>query len=305
MKSYLLSGLIFAFTTSNSMEQPRRPILYREPKSLKEIAYAKNVENLKTMDEFNTLIAVIPADLHCDLVKKIIHNRNFTREQILELINKYCNKNILLKAYTYYSRITPENREISISILRTLKAAAQLNHNAPAFSLILEFISVATAPDLQLSLIKSLMGGNRIELLNLLLSLGEQPTLEDLNYAIRHANNNAIQLLINAKVPLHNPQLSLTEQPLYNAFINLNETVINTLINNGVPVVNTYAVKEANKKETIPNYLRRMIDNWHQTHAWTYPGKTMQQMEEHFNTLTKLLNEYAPVAKDLSQRRSI
>lgn len=277
------------------MEKPPRPILYRQPKSLKEISYKKNVENIKSVAEFNKLIAIVPTDLRCDLVKKTIHNKNFNSEQVLELINKYCNKNILLKAYTYYSRITPENREKSISILRNLKLAAELNHDIPAFNMILEFITLATEPDLNLSPIRTLMSGNRIEFLAILLSLGEQPTLEDMNYAINRGNNNVLQLLINSGVPLHNPQLALIEQPLYLAFTTLNEALVNTLINNGVSLENTYIVQETNTKETIPNFLRRMIDNWHQTHSWNYPGKSMQQMEEHFNALTNLLNKYASI----------
>lgn len=289
-KSTIITLFIYSFI--HTMEKPPQPITYRQPKTLAEIATLKSVENIKSIQEFTKIIAVTPKDLHCDLVKKLIHNKKFTREQVIELINTYCNKDPLLKAYTYFSRITPENREKSIMSMRGLLTAAQFQRNQNAISLIREFITLAQIPEVNLSPIRVLINTNRIELIEPLLSLGERPTLEDLGYAIILGNTRVLQLLLNANPPLHDPKLRLTEQPLYLAFEHLNENMINTLLQNGVSLDTLYPVPNINQKQTIAVYLRNMINQWN--YSWVFPGKTMQQTQEYFESLKKLLNKFAP-----------
>lgn len=293
--------LMAIFGSVITMEQPPAKILYKQPKSLKELAYSKSVKNIRSVAEFNKLIAATPADLHCDLVKNIIHNKNLTQEEVIQLINKYCPANPLLKAYTYFIRITPANRNKNIMIMRRLKQVALFQEDHDSAQLITEFITLALTPESNFTLLKVLINKNDVNQIKQVLSLGEQPTVQDLSYAIALNRNEIIEILINTGMPLQDDKLYITEQPLHLAFFRLNETAVATLIAHGVSLNKPYFIDaESNKKDSIANDIRIRIQNWNPNQA--LPGKTIEQTKEYFEGVTALLNKYAPQKAEIRRK---
>lgn len=284
-----------------AMEQPQARILYRQPKSLKEIAYLKSVKNIKSIAEFNKLIAVTPADLHCDLVKNIIHNKNLTQQEVIELINKYCRANSLFKAYTYYTRITRANRDQNIMKMRALRQAAQLQQDHNASTLITEFIVLASIPENDFTLLKLLINRNDLSQIQQVISLGEQPTIHDLGDAIAGNRNRIVQILIDAHVPLQDEQLFITDQPLHVAFYTLNETAVATLIAHGVSPTQQYLITNGSKeKDSIANDILTRIQNWDYSRPLT--DMNVEQTKEYFKKLHALLNKYVPQKSELKRK---
>ena len=284
------------YCSAVTMEQPPAQILSRQPKSLKEIAYSKNVENIKSVAEFKKLLAQLPVDLHCDFVKKIIHNNNFTQQQVIEIINTYCHANPLLKAYTYYTRITLSNRKQNIMRLQALRQAAEYTGDRNAVSLIAEFIALASTPENNFTLLKILINRNDVNQIKQVISMGERPTIQDLHYAIALNRNSILEILINANAPLQNTHMFIIEQPLHVAFYRLNETAITTLLAHGVSLDNTYLI-DANKrqKDTITNDIRTRMQNWNPARA--FPGMTLEETAAYFKKVSELLDKYAPQPK--------
>jgi hypothetical protein len=294
--------LITGFGFMVAMEQPQPRILYKQPKSLKELAYLKSVQNIKSVADFNKLIAVTPVDLHCDLVKKVIHNKKLTQKEIMQLINQHCKANVLLKAYTYYTRISPENRKQNLMSMHVLKEAALVQQDLNGAQLISEFITQAVSPENNFTLLKALINRNDIGLIQQVISLGEQPTIRDLANSIALNRNEIIEILINTGMPLQDDKLYITEQPLHIAFLRLNETVVATLIAHGVSLTQEYLITTGStERDTIANDIRIRIKNWNTNQP--LPGQTVEQTKEYFEKVTALLNKYAP-QKPEARRKS-
>jgi hypothetical protein len=91
---------ISIFTTSFGMRREEQPMEEKYPvKSLREQSLKKFAQGLTTKNQFAKIVSKIPVDLRCDVIKELLKDRKTSVDEMVKLIDDYCNGDIVLKVY--------------------------------------------------------------------------------------------------------------------------------------------------------------------------------------------------------------
>lgn len=289
MKIRYVMLLVWSITL-HAMEKPTsKPTIGYNAKPLTELALESKLQKLKNKAELNVLLAQIPQDQRCNAVKKVIRSSYLTQEDVLALIKVHCDDNILMRAYTYFIRTSPENKNLNRAKLKSLAAYAT-TLQSPAVPFIAELVDYLEGKiELKYTLITLFITDGLSEYIPLLVEMGEQPKAIDLSYAIQERHPGAIQQLLNARVPLFDQSQPVIYQPLYRAFFAFNEPLIQFLLANGASLTQPYPSGVKVEGITIADQLKKLII---EQNPEVFPNATPEQLTKYYQRFTKLVNKY-------------
>lgn len=293
MKARILIVLVIPFVCF-SMEKQTTHVVRRKPRSLTETALLKQLEPISTKAQLEDLLKKIPQDLRCEVIKKSIHKKYLTQADLLELIKTYCSNNTLLRAYTYYTRITNTNRNKNTSFMVALSQYEEAKGNYDIIPLLNALIRIALDPEIPFSPIRILVEKNDLNNIVQLLQMGERIQTADLTHAISNQRAEIAQVLLDWGAPVDDPKETVYLQPLYQAFRTLSESMVKTLLLNGASATRKYSTE--NKMYSVPEELRLSIQAIEQSNL-PIEGKTMEETKAYLSTLKRLLDTYTPRKK--------